>query len=102
MFNLWYYPPVEVTPNLFWALFIFWGFFGVIVREVFFYLDKFFKSNWIKVMLTAFILMILIEGINIFTRSWIYIPVNYLILYIGWVILVLTFHVVPEKFNFFR
>lgn len=97
----WYYPPVKIFPYVFIGVVIFYGIFGVIVRETFMYLSKFFKSIWINTISTALVLLFLMEGMNIFTKSWIYVPVHPIIFFLGWIILVLTFYIIPKKLNFF-
>jgi len=49
----------------------------------------------LKTMITALFLFAVIEGINMFTLSWVYVQVNLGVLLIGWLILVLTFYVLP-------
>lgn len=98
LLDFWYYPP---QLNLI-ELPIFWGVFGIIVREIFIFFEKKIKDILLNVLLTAIVLMLLIEGINIFTKSWTYSPVNPLLFFGGWILLVLTFYVIPKKIGIFK
>ena len=101
LLKLWYYPPIKIIPFLFILIPFFYVVFGIIVRETYLYLGKFFKSYLLKTVLTALILMLLIEAIDIFTLSWIYAPMNPIVLAVGWILLVLTFYVIPQKLKLF-
>jgi hypothetical protein len=101
--RLWYYPALARFPVLFIGILFFYGIFGIVVRETYIYLKDIFHASTISTLLTAITLDYLIGGINAFTGSWIYqgIFLNPLIVYLGWVILVLFFYVVPSKTGMF-
>lgn len=92
-FDLWYYPTVRHKHLLFLILPLFWALFMIIMQNIF----AIFRSTGLSVswafVLTALIPFVLIEGINVFTKSWVYkgILKPPLILALGWFILAFTF-----------
>lgn len=101
-FDLWYYPTVRHKHYLFLLLPIFWATFMIIMQNTFAIFRALGLSTNVAFALTAFIPFALIEGINVYTKSWIYkgvlkVP---LLLFAGWVVLTYTFVAGFNKFIF--
>lgn len=99
-FDLWYYPTVRHRHLLFLILPLFWAIFMIIMQNTFAIFRAIGLSSSTAFVLTALIPFGLIEGINIYTKSWIYKGVLKapLTLALGWFILAYTFAVGFNKF----
>lgn len=91
--DLWYYPTVRHKHKLFLLLPFFWALFMVIMQDVYTIFRSIGLSSSISFVLTALIPFALIEGINVYAKSWIYKGVLKppVFLAIGWFILAYTF-----------
>ncbi len=90
----------SISYNL--VMFFYWGIFCLLVHECYTYLSRFFKIEYFVILVTALVLMILIEGFNLITRDWTYVIKNPVLIYVGWVILILTFYTIPNKLKIFN
>lgn len=92
-FDLWYYPTVRHKHLLFLLLPLFWAIFMIIMQDAYAIFQNLGLSVGISFTLTALIPFALIEGINVYTKSWIYMGIlkQPLALVIGWFILAYTF-----------
>lgn len=91
--GLWYYPTVRHKHLLFLVLPFFWALFMIIMQDTYAVLTTVGLSSSFAFILTALLPFALIEGINIYTKSWIYQGVlkSPIILAMGWMILSYTF-----------
>lgn len=89
----WYYPTVRHRRHLFLVLPIFWAIFMLIMEDIFAICRSLGMNTATSFALTAIIPFALIEGINVYTRSWVYqrILKSVPLLIIGWFILAYTF-----------
>ena len=89
----WYYPTVHHRRHLFLLLPFFWALFMVIMQDTYAICRAGGLDTAISFAITALIPFALIEGINVYTKSWVYqrllrsVPM----LIIGWFILAYTF-----------
>ncbi len=92
-FDLWYYPTVRHKHYLFLLLPLFWAFFMLIMQDTYAVIKSFGLSSNVSFILTALIPFALIEGVNAYTKSWVYkgILKPPPILALGWFILAYTF-----------
>ncbi|MBI2592166.1 hypothetical protein HYW36_01685 [Candidatus Saccharibacteria bacterium] len=92
-FDLWYYPTVRHKHMLLLLLPLFWAMFMIIMQDTYAVLRSLGLSNNLSFILTALFPFALIEGINFYTKTWIYkgLLKSPLILAFGWVILAYTF-----------
>lgn len=101
-FDLWYYPAIRRRHYLFLLLPLFWALFMIIMQDIY----AIFKSAGLNsnsaFVLTALVPFALIEGINVYTKSWIYKGVLKppLLLAGGWFILAYTFVLGFNEFIF--
>ncbi|OGZ98930.1 MAG: hypothetical protein A3C07_04700 [Candidatus Sungbacteria bacterium RIFCSPHIGHO2_02_FULL_47_11] len=96
----WYYPSAQRKKILLLVLPIFWGIFMLILQDTWGIFRTIGLEVGISITLTAITHFALIEGINIFTNSWVYTgwarsPVA---LFLGWIVLVLTFVIGFNRF----
>lgn len=98
--DLWYYPAVALRRQWFLALPLAYGLFIFIMEDTFAILRHFRLSTFWALIATAAIQMALIEGINIYTRSWVYKGPfkNAAVLFAGWLLLTYTFVVAMNGF----
>jgi len=84
----WYYPSVEKHQWLLALLPLFWGIFMFLMHDVYAILRAYDLSVFVAATLTAVLVGAIIEGINIWTRSWVYIGpgASLWILISGWVV----------------
>lgn len=89
----WYYPTVRHKRHLFLVLPFFWALFMVIMQDTYAICRSAGLDTAISFAVTAIVPFGLIEGINIYTKSWVYqrllrsVP----LLIIGWFIMAYTF-----------
>jgi len=98
--NLWYYPTVRHKHLLFLLLPLFWAIFMIIMQNTFAIFRAVGLSSSGAFVLTALIPFLLIEGINIYTKTWVYRGMLKapLILALGWFVLAYTFALGFNKF----
>lgn len=98
--DLWYYPAVALRRQLFLVLPLAYGLFIFIMEDTFAILRHFRFSTFWALVVTAAIQMALIEGINSYTRSWVYKgPFKSIaVLFAGWLLLTYTFVVAMNAF----
>ena len=101
IFKFWNYHLLVINPYFYFIIAICWAFFGVIVHELFLFLNRFFNSLLIKTILIGLFVIIIMEGLNLITQSWFYAPVHPLLFFFGWMILVFTFYPLPQKLKIF-
>lgn len=99
-FDLWYYPTVRRRHVLFILLPIFWAIFMIIMQNIYAIFRSLDLSVTWAFVLTALTPFALIEGINVYTKSWIYKGVLRppLFLALGWFVLAFTFAVGFNKY----
>lgn len=68
----WYYPTVRHQRHLFLLLPIFWAVFMIIMQDTYAIFRVAGLNQTTSFILTAIIPFALIEGINLYTRSWVY------------------------------
>lgn len=89
----WYYPTVHHRRHLWLVLPFFWALFMIIMQDTYAISRSLGCSVIPSLVITSLVPFILIEGINIFTKTWIY--ERYLksvaLLVVGWFILTYTF-----------
>lgn len=89
----WYYPTVRHRRHLFLILPFFWALFMLIMQDTYAICRYLHLSTTSAFIITSLVPFVLIEGINVYTRSWIYqrllrqIP----LLIAGWFLMTLTF-----------
>jgi len=94
--NWWYYPSIKVKKSLLLLLPIFWGIFILIMQDMYAIFRIFGFHSILAVAVSTFITGCLIEGINLYTKTWIYRGrgSHPLVLFFGWVILLSFFFVI--------
>lgn len=96
----WHYPSIERKKFLFFVLPLFWGIFMLVMQGAWGIFRSFDFGVLAATVLTAIAPLLLIEGINVFTHSWVYtgrmksVPAFFL----GWIILTLTFVLLFNRF----
>ena len=98
--NLWYYPSVRHEHKLFLVLPFFWAIFMLIMQDTYAISRYLGLSETMAVITTSLIPFALIEGINVYTKTWIYKGVlrQPVLLAVGWFILAITFVVLFNKY----
>ena len=71
-FKWWYYPSVNHDKTLLIGLPIFWGIFMIIMQDMYTIFRIFSFHQILAVVISTFITGCLIEGVNLYTRSWVY------------------------------
>lgn len=84
----WYYPSVEKRRVLLAALPLFWGIFMLIMQDTYALFRISGSGAVLAATATALVQGALIEGINFFTRSWVYVgkSASFLVLVPGWIV----------------
>ena len=68
----WYYPTIRHRRRLFLVLPFFWALFMIIMQDTFAICRAVGLTNLAAFVITSIVPLLLIEGINIYTRSWVY------------------------------
>src|SRR3989344_4252318 len=98
--NLWYYPSVRHEHKLFLILPFFWAVFMLIMQDTYAISRYLGLSESMAIITTSLIPFALIEGINVYTKTWIYKGVlrQPVLLAIGWFIMTIMFVVLFNKY----
>lgn len=94
--NWWYYPSININKSLLLILPIFWGIFMLIMQDMYAIARTFGFHLIPAVLISTFITGCLIEGINLYTKTWVYKGrgSHPLILAFGWLVLLSFFFVI--------
>lgn len=96
IFSYWYYPLININYLLNFLLFFAWGMFGIVIRELFLYFEDKKINLFLNSIYVTLFLLISMELMNIFTRSWIYSIPNWFLFFFGWYSFVWTFYIIPK------
>lgn len=104
VFDAWYYPPLQVLGSPGLLLLPSWGVFGILTHETFHFVSNFIKNIALNTVVSAVILMVFLEGINLFTQSWQYTESfnNLALWFVGWVILISVYVNMPHKYKIYK
>jgi hypothetical protein len=96
----WYYPQARRWKLLLLLLPVFWAIFMLVMQDTWALLRGFGAHPLLVIPIVALIQLALIEGINLYTNSWVYTgrANRMVMLSLGWVLLVLTFVVFNNHF----
>ncbi len=91
--DFWYYPPAKKDKRIFLVIPVAWGIFMLIMQDTFAILRTVGLGSLAAFIGTALIPFVVIEGFNLYTKSWIYQGLfrKPLILFLGWLLLTYTF-----------
>lgn len=89
----WYYPTVHHRRHLWLVLPFFWALFMIIMQDTYAISRDLGASIGVSFVITALMPFVLIEGINFYTKTWVYerLLKSVPLLIIGWFILAYTF-----------
>ncbi len=85
----WYYPSINEHWSLMAALPIFWGIFMVIMQDMYAMFRIAGLGAILAVIVSSFIVGLLVEGVNLYTRSWVYTGwmTSPIVLVLSWIVL---------------
>jgi hypothetical protein len=94
--NWWYYPSIKIKKSLLLLLPLFWGIFMLIMQDMYAIVRTFGLQSISAVLISTFITGCLIEGINLYTKTWIYRGKGShpLVLAFSWLVLLSFFFVI--------
>lgn len=84
----WHYPPVDRRRWLLFALPFFWGMFMLVMQDGYAIARTLGMHSILAAVVSTFLIGLMIEGINLYTRSWVYMGTGAspVLLTLGWVV----------------